>query len=113
MFIFLRITFHSRTSSYTVLLGAHNRNSPQSHEQRIRAKKIIVHPQYGQPVLNNDIALIQLERAATITSRISTVCLPDHNVQVPLNSECYITGKLWSLRYVNERVMVVMVLVME
>ncbi|CAB3982537.1 chymotrypsinogen B-like [Paramuricea clavata] len=86
------ISRSTSTSSYTILLGAHNRNSPQSHEQRIRAKKVIVHPQYGRPTLNNDIALIQLERPATLTSRISTVCLPSHNFDVPLNSECYITG---------------------
>jgi hypothetical protein len=94
-YIALTLKFLSSASSYTILLGAHNRNSPESHEQRIRAKKVIVHPQYGQPALNNDIALIQLERPATLTSRVSTVCLPSHNFDVPLNSECYITGKLW------------------
>jgi secreted trypsin-like serine protease len=94
-FYFHKLLSYSSASSYTILLGAHNRNSPQSHEQRIRAKKIIVHPQYGRPALNNDIALIQLERAATLTNRVSTVCLPNHNFEVPLNSECYITGKLW------------------
>ena len=78
-------------SSYTVLLGAHNRNSPQSHEQRIRGKRVIVHPSYGR--LNNDIALIQLERPATLNSRVSTVCLPSHDFALPLSSTCYITGK--------------------
>ena len=84
---------HCSGSSYTVLLGAHNRNSPQKHEQKIKGKRVIVHPQYGRPLLSNDIALIQLERPATISNRVSTVCLPSHNYALPLSSTCYITGK--------------------
>ena len=85
----------SSGTTYTILLGAHNRYQPQGHEQKIRGKRVIVHPNYDELRLNNDIALIQLERPATLNQHVSTVCLPDRNYQVPLGSKskCYITGK--------------------
>ena len=60
---------------------------------------MIVHPAYGKPVLSSDIALIQLERPATMSSRVSTVCLPDQDDDLALKSECYITGKNISFTY--------------
>ena len=55
---------------------------------------MIVHPQYGRPVLNNDVALIQLSKPATLNARVGTVCLPAQDEMVAKSATCYITGEL-------------------
>ena len=66
-------------------------------EQVIAVKKVIKHEQYNKPTqINNDIALLQLSKPATLNSHVSTVCLPSQGEMVPVGSNCYITGKLSS-----------------
>lgn len=85
--------FYSTGSYYTIRLGDHNRNTDEGTEQSIRGKRVIKHPSYNSPSpINNDIALIQLERPATLNSRVGTVCLPSHDEVVPPSARCYITG---------------------
>ena len=85
--------FYSSGSYYTIRLGDHNRNTNEGTEQTIRGKRVIKHPNYNSPSpINNDIALIQLEKPATLNSRVGTVCLPSHNEVVPTSARCYITG---------------------
>ncbi|XP_078356744.1 trypsin-like [Oculina patagonica] len=79
-------------SYYTIRLGDHDRHKNEGTEQDIQAKRIIKHENYGSPVLNNDIALIQLSKPATLNARVGTVCLPAHNEMVPTSSKCFITG---------------------
>ena len=80
-----------------IRLGDHNRNANEGTEQNIPAKRVIYHSSYNKPTpINNDIALIQLARPATLNSRVGTVCLPAHGYDVPTNSECYITGKSYN-----------------
>ncbi|KAJ7393856.1 hypothetical protein OS493_003523 [Desmophyllum pertusum] len=79
-------------SYYTVRLGDHNRNLNEGTEQDITAKRVIKHENYGSPVLNNDIALIQLSKPATLNARVGTVCLPSQDEMVSTSSTCYITG---------------------
>ena len=84
----------STPSYYQVRLGDHNRNIDEGTEQTIPAKLVIKHPDYNKPTpINNDIALIQLARPATLNSRVQTVCLPSHDYHVPTSSRCFITGE--------------------
>lgn len=87
------LSFNRTPSYYTIRLGDHNRNKNEGTEQDIQAKRVIKHENYGSPVLNNDIALIQLSKPATLNARVGTVCLPAHNEMVPTSSKCFITGK--------------------
>ena len=88
------LSIHSHPHLYKVVVGEHDRNVLEKTEQYIKVKKLVVHPQYGKPVrANNDIALIQLARPATLNSRVQTVCLPSHDYDVPTSSRCFITGK--------------------
>lgn len=86
--------FFNRTPSYyTIRLGDHNRGVGEGTEQDIQAKRVIKHENYSPNTINNDIALIQLSKPATLNARVGTVCLPKHNEMVPTSSKCFITGK--------------------
>ena len=85
-------SFFSNPALYTIKLGDHNRNVNEGTEQEIKAIKVISHPSYNNPRLSSDIALIQLERPATLNSRVNTVCLPPQDYVVPSGSNCYISG---------------------
>ena len=78
---------------YTIRVGEHNRNVNEGTEKNIPGKRVIKHPLYNRPsAINNDIALIQLERPVKLNSRVGTVCLPSHNENVPTSARCFITG---------------------
>lgn len=78
-------------------LGDFDRGVNESKEQDILVKRAIRHPDYFRPYpLNNDIALLELERPATFNERVGLACLPDANYEVPIGdpeTRCYITGK--------------------
>lgn len=44
-------------------------------------------------MINNDIALVQLDRPVILNSRVGTVCLPKQDIQVPVGSRCVTTGE--------------------
>lgn len=81
---------------YTVRLGEYDRWVNEAKEQDIPVKRAIRHPLYFMPYpLNNDIALLELERPASFTDRVGTACLPNLNYEVADNdpeTRCYITG---------------------
>ena len=63
-------------------------------EEDIAAMRVIVHPNYSKPNLNNDIALIQLARPATLSARVGTVCLSSQDQVLPTSSRCFVTGAI-------------------
>lgn len=71
----------------------------ETHEQDILIKRVIRHPLYFSPYpLNNDIALLELEKPAKLNKRVGVACLPEVNYEVPIgdpNTRCYITGKIY------------------
>ena len=42
--------------------------------------------------MNADIALIKLDRPATLSNQVGLACLPEHNDDVDLKASCYISG---------------------
>lgn len=86
-------------SDYRIRLGDWNRFYEDGTEQFRRASKIIKHEHYNQiSWLNNDIALIELDRPVDLTSHVNTICLPEQGASMALDSECYITGKIQGVR---------------
>nr|AID60363.1 trypsin-29 [Nilaparvata lugens] len=78
-------------------LGEHDVSSVQEpvlHEERDVAQ-IVVHPEFDNKTLTNDIALLRLKYPADRKSNIDVVCLPENQV-FGTNSTCYITG--WGRR---------------
>ena len=69
-------------------------NFSAGHEQVFTAKRVIERDDYNKPsMINNDIALVQLDRPAILNSRVGTVCLPKQGIQVPVGSRCVTTGE--------------------
>jgi len=79
-----------QASNIQIVLGGHDLNHPSGSEQTRNVKRLIMHPSYGR--LNNDIALIELDRPVMFTDRIQPVCLPEPTEQPAVGSKCYLTG---------------------
>ncbi|EDO34807.1 predicted protein, partial [Nematostella vectensis] len=82
----------SNPAQYQIIVGEHNRNVNEVTEETLNVKKVIAHPQYNNPRLSNDIALIELASPAKLSSRVNPVCLPPHGYKLPAGSRCFITG---------------------
>ncbi|KAK3740262.1 hypothetical protein QZH41_017826 [Actinostola sp. cb2023] len=78
-------------SGYTVVVGAHTRTGSTSVQQTFRLRQLFKHENFNMRQLRNDVALLQLERAAQISSKVNTVCLPSGG-QAQTGAQCYITG---------------------
>lgn len=85
--------FLSKATEYYVQLGDNDRYKNEGSEQKIKIKRIQVHPKYNQTLLINNIALIQLEKPAILNKQVGLVCLPPQDYDVSVKSNCYITGK--------------------
>lgn len=44
-------------------------------------KDLYIHPKWDQVTTNNDLALIRLDRPATLNNRVNTICLPEDEYQ--------------------------------
>ncbi|KAJ7374915.1 hypothetical protein OS493_005273 [Desmophyllum pertusum] len=69
-------------------LSDNPRRAPKKHTRRLRTgfqvANIVVHPQYDKPsFVNNDIALIKLNRPAILNRQVSLVCLPYQGYNIP------------------------------
>eukprot|EP00795_Rhopilema_esculentum_P003393 gene3393-1748_t len=103
---------YGKHSDFVFTLAEHDRFSNEGHEQVFRAKKVIERLDYNKPsAINNDIALVKLDRPAILSSRVGTVCLPAQGYQIPVGSRCITAG--WGLtsgggkqsRYLKEALM--------
>jgi len=66
----------------------------QRNFQNIRAKKIVLHPNYYGGGLYYDVALVFLAQSATLAPHIDTICLPKGTPNYDINS-CWAAG--WGL----------------
>ena len=85
MFSFFRVGEHQFTTS-----------SEGKHTD-IQVEKIIAHPSYSRKTLDNDIALMKLSRPAIFGKFVKPVCLPNHKQDVPVGTQCFITGEIETL----------------
>ncbi|XP_075433150.1 chymotrypsinogen A-like [Ascaphus truei] len=63
------------TTSHRVVLGEFDRSSSAEPIQTMTIAKVFRHPSYSSFTNNNDITLLKLSSAATLTDRVSPVCL--------------------------------------
>jgi secreted trypsin-like serine protease len=61
---------------YNVYISMHDMGEPVSDEQEIAAQDIWLHEQYNKKTKENDIAIIRLATAVTISDKINVICLP-------------------------------------
>ncbi|KAM9204850.1 LOW QUALITY PROTEIN: trypsin I-P1-like [Mergus octosetaceus] len=81
---------HCYKSSIQVKLGEHNLATQEDTEQTISSSKVIRHSGYNAYMLDNDIMLIKLSKAATLNSYVNTVPLPTSCVAT--GTKCLISG---------------------
>jgi len=79
-------------SSFSIIAGAHYlwSGSTESNRQTRQVAEIIMHENYNDYTLDNDIALLRLVAPLTYTDEVSPVCLPSSAAVEA--AECTITG---------------------
>ena len=83
---FLRIWSHLLKKSLTenfIFCAVTITFRSEGTEQRFFGKKLIIHPNYDEKKIENDIALIQLEKPVKFSKYVQPACLPDHGYQLP------------------------------
>ncbi|XP_043942292.1 serine protease 27-like [Protopterus annectens] len=78
--------------SYKALLGWYQLRSRSPHAEWVNVKQVIVHANYSNQTLENDIVLMELNQSVTFTNYILPVCLPSSSVQFPDGVMCWVTG---------------------
>jgi len=80
------------SNRWMIQLGKHDKKIKENSQQNIKARKIIIHPQYDEYTVANDIALIKLANSAQLTNRVNTVCLPNTASKLATGKLCAATG---------------------
>ena len=61
-------------------------------QQTFNLKQQISHEGFSMRHLRNDIALLQLDRPAQLSTKVNLVCLPPKGSKVTPGPKCFITG---------------------
>lgn len=77
---------------------------PVLHEER-HVAQVIVHPDFDNKTLTNDIAMLRLKVPADKKSNIDIVCMPETNRTFSSSNTCYITG--WGRRSEGKHLLLV------
>ena len=67
-------------------------NQTEGTEQDFTIKDIYIHPKWDHVTTDNDLALLRLDRPATLNKRVNTICLPEDEYQFPPGTKCTISG---------------------
>merc|ERR1711872_753554 len=79
---------------FKVRVGEHRTSttSDGNDHKDIAVEKIITHRSYSSRTIDNDIALMKLATPVQFGKYVKPVCLPNQGENVPVGTECYITG---------------------
>ncbi|XP_053721675.1 chymotrypsin-like protease CTRL-1 [Synchiropus splendidus] len=66
-------------SAYTVYLGRQNQTGSNPNEVARNLSRVIVHPDYNNQTLDNDITLLKMETPVNFTNYIRPVCLASNS----------------------------------
>jgi len=87
-------------SDFFVILGKWSLISADGTEQAITAMKIVLHKDYNDDSMRNDIALIQLAKNADCSSEyVGTACLPIPGDNYQDGKNCWASGWVWLKTY--------------
>lgn len=87
--IFILYRTHD-TSYWTVKAGNTRRVAYSEHKQVRKVKDLYSYPLFSMTTVENDVALIHLERPLAMNDFVRPICLPE---QVPnVGTRCYATG---------------------
>lgn len=81
-----------RSTSATVILGAHNVQQHENNQIRVQTQSIINHEQYNPNNLANDIALLRLSANVPISNHVRLIQLAAANAGNYAGSTAYLSG---------------------
>jgi len=79
-------------NNFRVILGASRAYDNQPGKIEVGINKALYHPQYNPSTLNNDVAVIQLDRSVQFTNRIQTIRLARSNSRVEAGANLEVSG---------------------
>nr|XP_020144133.1 vitamin K-dependent protein C isoform X1 [Microcebus murinus] len=88
-----------------VRLGEYDLRRWENLELDLGIKEVLVHPNYSRSTTDNDIALLRLDRPATLSQNIVPICLPDSGLAerelTQAGQETVVTG--WGYKSSREK----------
>jgi len=78
------------SGQFSVKVGEHDRYVNEGSEATYQVQRVYRHQRYNPNRLNNDIALLKLNRPIAFGKYVKPICLPKKNV--PVGTTCFITG---------------------
>lgn len=72
--------------------GENHFSTDEGTEQEVAVSEILIHPEYNTTTVDNDIALLKLERPFEIDDFVSSICLPASDYQMNTNESGTILG---------------------
>ncbi|NXS10904.1 MCT1A protease, partial [Neodrepanis coruscans] len=84
-----------RPKNITVTLGAHNISYQERSQKKWVVGYWVIHPNYSDWTIENDIMLLKLKPKANITEYVKPISLPSHNEDVIPGTKCEASG--WGL----------------
>ncbi|XP_010739121.2 tryptase [Larimichthys crocea] len=88
------------TSHWRLYFGRETQRGPNVNEVNRTVSQIIVHPNYNNSLLNNDIALMKLSTPVNFSDYIRPVCLASNTSEFHNSTPCWSTG--WGFLGMNE-----------
>lgn len=89
---FVLTAAHCVSSGMHIVAGEYNLAQEEGHEQERKVSRTFKHPEYNQNIVDNDIALLRLERPLKLTQRVWPACLPEQNEELEPDSMTTILG---------------------
>ncbi|NWH55727.1 DDN1 protein, partial [Fregata magnificens] len=88
---------HGKTKvNITVTLGAHNIDEKEPSQQAFHVGHWVIHSNYSENTLENDIVLLKLKPRAKLTKEVGYIPLPSHNKRVEPGTICKVAGWGWT-----------------
>jgi len=85
-------TIQMLRSSMYVYVGKNLRTKEDSHEQKIKVKQIIIHPEYDHNEVINDIAILTLETDVILNNFVKPICFSFDNQSLENDELAHVTG---------------------
>ncbi|RLU22998.1 hypothetical protein DMN91_005276 [Ooceraea biroi] len=75
-----------------VRIGEHDLTIKEGTELELRIDSVTIHPKYDADTVDNDVALLRLPNALTMSASRGIACLPSPKQPIPMNQFCTIIG---------------------
>jgi len=75
-----------------VSVGSHGLHHFDDGQEDIPVKTVVLHENYDSFTVENDICLLELESAATMSDTVATIALPSNHEEYEAGTMCTVTG---------------------